>query len=90
MSILLLLLAGGVGLFAHWLKLWAREQTASGFIDYMKAHKRYTIAAVSTLVGSIIGMYVIGDVELTKQTLAMAFMAGFSIDAAVNKAPEQP
>lgn len=85
MSFIYLLLTGFFGLFAHWLKKWSRGQIEQGFIAYMSAEKKHSIAAVVTLFGAIVTMYTTGDIELSKQVLAMAFMAGFSIDSLINK-----
>ena len=83
-----LLLIGFLGLFSHWLKKWGRGQTKASFKEYMKTHKNHSIASVSMLVSSIVGMYAIGDVELTNQVMATAFLAGFAIDSTINKTPE--
>lgn len=89
MTLLILLLAGIAGLFSHWLKKWGRGQTASTFKEYMESHKRYSIASVTAMIGAIAGMCVVGDVELTQQTLATAFLAGFAVDSTLNKAPDE-
>lgn len=89
MTLILLLLAGFSGLFAHWFKRWLRGQTEAGFIDYMSTHKRHSAASVLSLLGAIIAMVAVADVELTQQTLALAFMAGFSIDSTLNKSPDE-
>lgn len=88
MSFLLLLLVGFWGLFSHWLKKWARGQIESSFIAYMRSEKKHSIASVATLFAAIVAMYVGGDIELTKQTLAIGFMAGYGIDSAVNKSSD--
>ncbi len=85
MSFLLFLLAGFVGLFLHWFKKWSRGEIAIGFIAYMITEKKHSIASVVALFSAIVTMYVGGDIELTKQSLALAFMAGYSIDSAINK-----
>lgn len=85
MNFLLFLLVGSAGLFCHWFKRWARGQISLGFIAYMATEKRHSIASVTTLFSSIIAMYIAVDVELTKQALALAFMAGYGVDSAVNK-----
>lgn len=89
MTFVLLLLIGLLGLFAHWLKKWGRGQTKASFVDYMKAHRKHTIASLSALAGAIAGMFAVGDVVLTGQVAATTFLAGYSIDSAINKAPDE-
>lgn len=88
MTFIALLLIGLSGLFSHWLKRWARGQTVSGFVEYMNANKRHSIAAVASLFGAIAALYTSGPVEFTQQYAALAFLAGYSVDSALNKSPE--
>ncbi|WP_427501379.1 hypothetical protein ACQE3E_06670 [Methylomonas sp. MED-D] len=85
---MILILLGLLGLFAHWAKRHWRGQSECSFTDYLLTHKRHTAASVLTLIGSVVGLFAVGDVELTQQTAALAFMAGYNIDSAVNKGPE--
>lgn len=89
MTLLLLILIGLVGLVAHWFKRWVRGQTEANLVDYMLTHKRYTAASVLTVVGGVVGICATGDVDLSQQTAAIAFMAGYNIDSALNKSPEE-
>jgi hypothetical protein len=51
----------------------------------MATERAHSIASVLSIVGAIIGFYLAGDIVLSKQVLAMAFMAGYTLDNAVNK-----
>jgi hypothetical protein len=88
MAFLLLLTAGFIGLVAHWLKRWARGQTVSSFWHYMSTHKRHSVASVMSLFAATVAMFTAGDIELTNQSLATAFLAGYAIDSTVNKAAD--
>ncbi|WP_426994452.1 hypothetical protein [Methylomonas sp. CM2] len=88
MELAIFIVTGFAGLTAHWFKRWARGQTEAGFADYMLTHKRYTVASVCSMIGAIAGLYLAGDVELSQSSAALAFMAGYNIDSAVNKSPE--
>lgn len=87
MTFLVLLAAAFAGLFAHWIKKWGRGETDAGFIDYMKENRKHSIGSVSAIFASVVSMYTIGDVVLTGQAAATAFMAGYVLDSAINKAP---
>jgi len=89
MTLILLLLTGFAGLFAHWYKRWLRGQTVAGFIDYMSTHKRHSAASVLSLFGAIAVICAGADVELTQQSVALAFTAGFSVDSTLNKSPDE-
>ncbi|QSB01972.1 hypothetical protein JWZ98_03145 [Methylomonas sp. EFPC1] len=88
MTLLLLLLAALFGLFCHWLKKWARGQTKAEFKAYMLSHRKHSIASVCTTLGAVATLYTVGDVVLSSQTLALAFLSGFTLDSVVNKTPE--
>lgn len=88
MTLLLLINIGLIGLFAHWFKRWARGQTESDFITYMGVHKRHSLASVATMIGAVAALYSVSEVVLSQQAMALAFLAGYSIDSTVNKSPE--
>jgi hypothetical protein len=75
-----------VGVFAHWLKGWLREEITSNFIWYMVEEPKHTGAMLFTLVTTLITLYqthaIIG---LDEQSLTIAFMTGFTADSSVNK-----
>lgn len=89
MTFIAIIFIGLLGLFAHWVKKWCRGQTSAGFIEYMRGERKHTIASLSALSSAIAGIYVVGDVVLTGQVAATAFLAGYSIDSALNKAPDE-
>lgn len=88
MSFIYLILIGLVGLAVHWLKKWARGQTKSGFLVYMRAHKKHSIASVCTVIGSVAAYAALGDIALSIQSAGQALTIGYMVDSAVNKKPE--
>lgn len=88
-DLIVMLLAAGAGLVAHWLVRWSKGDIHCDFMDYMAKERRYSIASVATLLSVVATFYSAADaVALTKQTVAMMFMGGFMIDNTMNKAPE--
>jgi len=88
MTFFILILAGALGLFCHWLVKWSRRQTKAGFVEYMKSNRKHSIASVSSTFAAIVTLYSVGDVVLTAQTAANTFLIGYALDSAVNKKPE--
>lgn len=77
-----------MGLFSHWLKKWGRGQTQAGFVEYMQAHRRHSVASVCTVVSAVVGLYLGGQAG-NELAPGLAFMAGFSADSVMNKAPNE-
>lgn len=74
------------GLVAHWYKRYARGQTRSSFLDYLRGHRKHTAASVVAIVTGVFGMFVTGEaIALSAQTAGAAFMLGYTLDSAVNK-----
>mgnify|MGYP000016899689 CR=1 FL=1 len=82
---LVLLVAGVFGLVMHWLKRWARKQTDNNFWQYMTLHKKHSIASLTSLFAVMAGLISTVDVVLGVPLFATAFLAGYTIDSAVNK-----
>lgn len=75
-----------IGIFCHWLKSWLRETIASSFIEYMVQAPKHTGAMLFTLAAALITGYQTGlFTGLDEPSLTIAFMAGFTVDSAVNK-----
>lgn len=88
MDLLLFLAVGIFGQIAHWAIKWSRGQIECGLYNYVMTHKKHTVGAVLTTMVSIIALFAGSEnLEITKQTLALAFFAGFGFDSAINKAP---
>jgi len=89
MSFITLILTAYFGLFLHWLKKRTRKQTLSSFKNYMLKHRNATKNSVISIFAAITALYAAGDIELSKQTFAIAFGIGYSLDSALNKTPEE-
>lgn len=87
MNFVTLLLIALVGLVTHWAKRYSRGQLECSFTEYMQTHKRNTIASLATAGAAVVALYSTGDLEMTNQTMALAFLAGYAGDSAVNKGP---
>jgi hypothetical protein len=77
-----------VGLFSHWLKKWGRGQTKAGFVEYMRVHRRHSIASVCAVIGEVVSLYLSGQAG-NELAPGLAFMAGFVADSVMNKAPAE-
>jgi hypothetical protein len=78
-------LAGGL---AHWLKRWLRGECKCGIRDYLTGEWRSTLLSLVTSLGAATVMISEGQgLDGSPQTLALAFMAGYAADSALNKAP---
>lgn len=88
MITLALLVAAYIGMICHWYKKVYRKQTTSGLIEYIKTHPQHTFGALAAVTGAVCSLIATG-VELSEQTVAVAFSFGFSLDSAINKAPEE-
>jgi len=87
-SFIVLILFGFLGLISHWFKRWARKQTEENFISYMVCNRKSSIASITTVIASIVGMLTVaggGVIELSTQAVSTAFLAGYAVDSAVNK-----
>lgn len=88
MTLLTFILIGLVGQLAHYVKKWSRNEIECNLHDYVMTHKKHTVGAVVTMIVAIVGLFGSSTViELTGQSMALAFFAGYSADSAMNKAP---
>lgn len=87
MTLLIYILIGLVGMLAHWLKKWARDEIDCSLYQYCMTYKKHTIGAVITMIGSVLTIYS-GGPDLSQVTATAVFIAGFAADSAANKAPE--
>jgi hypothetical protein len=83
--IAMFVVVGFAGMYAHYLKRALREQTDLSLVHYIMSNKRATGSAVISMVVAVVGLISTGQVEVTTQTLALAFFAGYGADSAVNK-----
>ena len=83
-------LAAFAGLWCHWWKKHYRLQTLSGFYDYLSSNPKHTRRAVSAVFTAVAAFFLSGaEVSITPQWMANAWMAGYSLDSALNKTKEQ-
>jgi len=83
-----LLLAAYCGMLGHWFKKAYRKQISSGLIEYLKTYPQHTLGAIAMVTGGVLTQVATGA-TLSEQTIALAFTIGFSLDSAINKAPEE-
>lgn len=78
-----------IGATAHWYKRYAREQTRAGFAEYLFGEPKYTLASFCTLVGAVSVVMASGHADPGSiNTFGELLLAGYTIDSAVNKAPD--
>lgn len=84
---LVFVLVGIAGMVIHWAKKWVRAQTkCSLFVYLFVKNRQYTALAFLTYTAAIATILMVGVVDYkSHQSLAMAFMAGYMIDSALNK-----
>jgi hypothetical protein len=87
MALTMFVIAGFVGMVVHWAKKWMREQTKSNLYCYLMCdNPKYTAMAILTYLAAIAAILAVGLTDYSStQSLAMAFMAGYMIDSAINK-----
>lgn len=85
-----LMIAGQLGMVAHWLKRWMRDQTKLGAIAFFKIHGRATLGSMIVMVATIVGMIGANVIAATPQTLALAFLAGFNLNSVFTPHEEKP
>ena len=85
MIIVIFVLIGFAGMVMHWVKKWSRDELDVSLMKYITSNQKHTIGATASMVVAIVGLFSTADIELTGQSMALAFFAGFSADSAVNK-----
>ncbi|MPS48559.1 hypothetical protein [Methylobacillus sp.] len=70
-----------------WAKKWVKDKRKVPFLKfYLCLETRYTVLSIITYFSAIATLIAVGVIDYTThQSLAMSFMAGYTIDAAVNK-----
>jgi hypothetical protein len=84
MNAFLFIAIGLVGMAAHFLKRVLKAQTNVTFYEYMAINRKSTLAACVGTIVAIVTLLSAGQVELNVQTGALAFLAGYGADSAVN------
>lgn len=89
-NIALLYAAAIAGSAAHWAKRWARGQTAAGPLAYLRGEFRHTLLSLGAAAGAVTAMIAQGQgLDGSPQALALAALAGYAADSALNKAPDE-
>jgi len=89
MTFAALLAVAYFGLFLHWVKKRAKRQTLCNFKTYLLTHWLDTAKSATSIFAAIVALFASGEVELSKQTLAIAFGMGYTLDSTFNKTPEE-
>lgn len=79
--IVFLFIAGQLGMVAHWMKRWAKDQTKLGPIEFFHVHKRAAFGSMLVLGSVIVGMIATDMVAGNAKTMAAAFLAGFNLNS---------
>lgn len=86
-------LVGLAGMLAHFWKKKIREKSFPALKDYIKGHVGYTAAAVAVTVAGAFGLAPAeldwGNIQGVIAALSPAFLVGYSVDSAINKAVDQ-
>jgi hypothetical protein len=86
---LIFLFVATIGALCHWVKQWTRGQTTANLRDYLLGEPKHTLGSICSLVGAVAVMMSSGHIDvLSANTFGELLLAGFTIDSAVNKAPD--
>ena len=80
---------GVLGAFAHWFKKWFRNEITGNLFDYLfRDQPKSTGLALFTLVGLAGAAWLAGELDALdlRALIKIAFLAGYTVDSAVNKA----
>lgn len=86
------LCAGLAGMAAHWAKGYFRDKRSHSFVDwFVRQNPKASASAVLCTIGAVVGTMTAGALPdslavASVQDLAPYFLAGYTIDSAVNKA----
>ena len=84
---------GLLGMVSHYFKKWLRKEIAGSLFDYLfRDHARDTAYAVFAYSGVVASALLAGqfDALTLKQIALPAFLLGYTIDSALNKASAKP
>jgi hypothetical protein len=76
-----LVVAGQLGMVAHWLKRWAKEETPLGPIEFFEVHRKAAFGSMLVLASVIVGMVAADMVVAGAKAMAAAFLAGFNLNS---------
>lgn len=77
-------LIGFIGMLAHWLVGYKRGKLNLHIIAYLTTNRLATAKTLMSLFVSILTLEQTGIMELTQQSFATIFLAGYAIDNMVN------
>lgn len=85
LSLIAVILAGFTGATAHWFNTYAKGKTENSFWNYLKDNKNHTISTFITIFASSATLYQTTPPSLTVSAIITAFLAGYTLDSAMNK-----
>lgn len=88
MTLAIIILAGLLGIFGHWVTRWKQKRTTSTFGAYIMTYKVETFTSICSNVIASMSLYM-ANPEVEGNSLLMliitAYTAGFTLDSALNK-----
>lgn len=84
---------GLAGMASHYVKKWLRKEIEGSLLDYLfRDHARDTAFAIFTYAGVAASALLAGQFDgmTLKQIALPAWLLGYTIDSAVNKATTKP
>ena len=85
LSLIAVILSGFAGAIAHWFNNYTKGKTENSFWAYLKENKNHTISTFITIFASSATLYQTTPPSLTTSALITAFLAGYTLDSAMNK-----
>lgn len=86
-ELLILFAIAMAGQVTHWIVGANSRLLLVSYNKYMLTHKWHTFRALLSICASVIGLCGSTDCELTRQTVSLVFMCGYTFDSLFNKFP---
>jgi len=85
MAFIMVVLAGFLGILAHWFNRWVDGRSESTFFEYISAYKKRTISSAISVFASSAAAYEVMPPDLTLMAFLSSFSAGYMLDSVINK-----
>lgn len=85
MNFAILVIAGLLGVVAHWYNRYAQGRTQSTFVEYLKCYKANTVSSLISNFAATSATFAASPPELSLQVVLLAFTSGYAIDSVMNK-----
>ena len=86
MNELIFVIAALGGVFVHWFKSWCRNQVQGSFWYLLRSEPKQTGLTLLALLSGLYALHSTGSLSvMNEQSLALAFLSGFSANSAFNK-----